>query len=128
MIKIGENYKLGTMPHNIVLFGKPEVNKEKSDRMKEMLRKIHGDKVKSDEDDNVEKGWTPVAYFGNIVNAFNYIITLEIEKSDLKDLETVVDAVKNSMVNINKATEKLTLTLGESMELIDLIDKVEMNE
>ena len=117
-IFVGKDYKLESMKYNIVLYCKPEIDKIKSDRMKETLKKIHGEdtKFKSDDADYVG-GWVIAGYFSNIKNAFLKIVTLEIEKSDLKDVQTVVDRIDKAENNILSALFEVNkLKIDESLK------------
>jgi hypothetical protein len=129
---IGEEYKLESMKYNVVLYCKPEVDKEKSERMKETLRKRFGEDVKfKSEDNDVEdnqKGWSVAGYFANVENALSYCVVHEIEKSKLKDLETVVDLVKQLEANIKIALSKIPVENVKSVMVKDDKDEEEMVE
>ena len=117
---IGSNYKVEATKYNIVLYCKPEVDKIKSEQAKDRLRKRYGDDVKFKSDEDLldpEKGWVTLGYFSNIANSLSYCIIHEIEVSELKDLETVVNRVKEVESNILKALEKVDeLKLKEVMK------------
>jgi hypothetical protein len=124
---IGNDYKLETMKLNIVLYCKPEINKEKSDRMKEVLKKLHGEdvKFKSDEEDYVG-GWVTVGYFSNYRNALSKIIGLEVEKSELKDVQTVMNRIDKAERDIVSALSEVSkLQLVESSKPDKIKEEVE---
>ena len=120
-IMVGKNYKLENDKYNIILMCKAEVDEAKSQRMKETLQKRWGKiQVESDDDeDKAEKGWKVAGYFSSIPNAFDKIVRLEISKSELKDVQTVVDAINNATRQILVACSKLPQTLSEAKELIE---------
>lgn len=107
-ILIGKNYKLETMRLNIVLFGKPEVITE--DRM-QVLKAMFKARKGMSEDDELEfknKEWIVEGYFSNIQNALTHLINLEVEKSDLKDVQTVVEVVNKALGEIKDALSLLS--------------------
>ena len=126
-IYIGNSYKLEATKYNIVLFSSLK-SLERSDRMKESLKKRWGDKPKesSEDDDNSQSGWRVAGYFSNIGNALNHLINLEVENSDLKDVQTVVDIIKKATVEIKEALSKIpTENLKDSLKNEDKLEKDE---
>jgi hypothetical protein len=96
--------------------------------MKESLKKRWGDKPKesSEDDDNSQSGWRVAGYFSNIGNALNHLINLEVENSDLKDVQTVVDIIKKATVEIKEALSKIpTENLKDSLKNEDKLEKDE---
>ncbi len=62
--------------------------------------------------------WTNVGYFATVGNALNYLIDLEIEKSELKDLQTVADMIKTAQESIEKTLLEIpTTALQHSLEV-----------
>lgn len=113
MIMIGENYKVGTIKLNIVVYQKFEADPERVERGKALSRYRHGGNInpveiveEDDGEDKAEKGWKVVGYFRDISNALNYIVNLEIERSELRDIQTVVDMV-------NKTSEDIKVALSQ---------------
>jgi len=112
-IMVGENYKIEKMRLDIVLFMKKgAVDEAKSERMKAILKARYGDKDSNADDDEDakedSKGWLVAGYFANLENVLSYLINLEIERVKLKDLQTVVDVIKQAKKEIKEALEKIS--------------------
>jgi hypothetical protein len=87
MIKIGDDYAIGSNSLNVILFEKHTGQRGKS-KGKEL--------------------WRERAYFSTPQNALDYLVELKIRKTDLKDLKTVcekIDEIHTLITNLD-ITEK----------------------
>lgn len=85
MIEVGEKYRVGARSRNIVLYSKVEKQE---------------DAENLDEDEKVEGGWYIAGYFSNVENALMALVEREVEKTKMKDLQTVLDAIKEVQQDI----------------------------
>ncbi len=94
-IMVGENYKLTADKYNIILLEKHEVRARKSTVVdtEEII----------DESDKAEKGWKVGGYYSCVANALDALVRKEISKTELKDLQTVVDVVNKLFQEIRQA-------------------------
>lgn len=108
MINVGENYKVGSDRYNIILYGK-DINKDpvKVERMNKMWEKRRAlenlEKVDDDNEDKAEKGWRIEGYYSNVENCLNALVRIEVNKSDLKDLQTVLEKINDAKREIKEA-------------------------
>ena len=109
-LMVGENYRVEKIRLDIVLLEKVNPDMEKSLRMKAtMLKYKNVDKSEDEVDDDEEKttgdrkGWRVAGYFGTMSNVLSHLINLEVEKTDLKDVQTVVDAINRACREIKEA-------------------------
>ena len=107
-INIGTKYRLISEPMNIVL-----QKRNKSD----------SDKIKSGKSEDV---WKTLVYFGNLRYALNYLIEHEAIESGMKDVKTVVSAIKEAEASICTALAGIpveavrqSLSLGDSSGLVN---------
>jgi len=80
---IGKDYKIESDNLNVTLYRKV---KEKGKR------------------NPVSKQWTAIAYFSNIGNALDYLINLELNETELKDFNQVVER-QNELHDLVKSLE-----------------------
>jgi hypothetical protein len=82
-IKVGENYKVDAIKNNVVLY-------EKFDHRK--IDENIGEEEYPEE--KVENGWKVDGYFSSVEGALLALLKREVEKSELKDLETILNRIK----------------------------------
>jgi hypothetical protein len=88
-MKIGDRYQVTSETNNIVVSEK-RVNQETG-----------------------AEYWVNAAYFGTVENALKYLVQMEVEKSELQDLQTVLNRINGIGASINKAlADQIAKSLG----------------
>lgn len=81
---INNKYEITTIPHNVVLREKVINKSPKS--------KNYG-----------KEHWDDIAYFSGVKPALNYILDLEIQNTEIKDIKSVLKAISDTERVIIKA-------------------------
>jgi hypothetical protein len=116
MINVGENYKVGADRLNVILYSKDnDKDPARVERMNKMWEKrgrppkaakVDDDDKIDDGEDKAEKGWKVEGYYSNVEFCLLALFRKEVNRSDLKDLQTVLD-------RINEAEKTIIKTLSE---------------
>lgn len=98
-IMVGENYKIVSDRLNVILYSKDiPTDNEKSERMKQMWRngkmKAKLEKVDDKNEDKVEQDWKVEGYYSNLINCYNALLRIEVQKTELVDVEKVLERIK----------------------------------
>jgi hypothetical protein len=73
------------------------------------IEKVEDDNIDdgNNDEDKAEKGWRIEGYYSNIENCLNALVRMEVNKSDLKDLQTVLDRINEANKSIIEALSKI---------------------
>lgn len=116
MINVGENYKVSAMRLDVVLWGKIDKENERSKRFTKMWEERKAAQgavsIESDDEVGIGKDWEVLGYYCNVENALLALLRMEVEKSELQDLQTVLTRIKE--------VEKLIRDLGVNETFLSL--------
>ena len=112
-IMIGENFKVETDKHNIILYSKAQPADAKT---LERMKKIRETKFSVKAEDDIEpeekanKGWRIEGYFGGFRNLLKFLVELEVKNTDLVSIQVIVDKVAEVYALIDRVCPNITVS------------------